>query len=334
MSVLPRARVEVIYNGTDITKDIAGDVIAFSYTDNESGKADDLSITLKDDDGLWAGAWFPARGDTIEATIITETDEGEKRLPCGSFSIDELTGSGGDGETFEIAAVSVPVDASIRREIKSKAWEDVTLSSIAGDIASAGGLELLFVPLSDPLYDRRDQRDETDLQFLLRLCDDEALSLKITDRQLVIFNSEEQEQEQPVATIYKREGDVIGWQFKGQAHDIYGQAVVEYKDPQTGLVNQYVYTDPKLTNGKSFRVVQRAASIAEAERIAKAALRKKNRYENTGSITLVGKVEYIAGVTIELLGFGKFSGKYLIEKSSHEVGGGHQVGLDLTKVRE
>lgn len=330
---LMRSGVEIIYNGVDISRDISGDLIGFSYTDNESGKADDISISLKDDDGLWADDWYPSTGDTIECTIVKIDQAGaQARLPLGAFSIDDLESADNGGQIFSINAVSVPVDASIRRQKKSRAWEDVALSEIAGDMAANASLQLVYLATANPLYDRRDQREESDLQFLLRLCEDEALSLKVTDKQLVVFSSEEREMAPPVATIYKREGDVISYSFKAQAHDIYYKALVEYSDPLTGDVNSFEYVSPELSAGKTLKIVKRATSIAEAERIAAAAIRQKNRLQTEGSITLVGEVIYVAGATIELLGFGKFSGVYLMKTVKHSVGNGHTSDIEITRV--
>src|SRR5690606_25054093 len=50
-----RTWVELQYNGAMITHDIAPDLLGFTYTDNEPGKADDISITLKNDHGKWSG---------------------------------------------------------------------------------------------------------------------------------------------------------------------------------------------------------------------------------------------------------------------------------------
>lgn len=334
MSLTDRTSIEVIYSGTDITKDISNDLVSFTYTDNESGKADDISISLKDDDDLWAGPWLPTEGDTIECTIITKNDrQGTLRLACGRFTIDELNSSG-PPSLFEIAAVSVPIDTGIRKQIRSKSWEEVKLSGIVSSIASEAGLEMLFLASPDPLYDRRDQTDETDLQFINRMCEDEAFALKVTDRQIVVYDTLTQEKEPPIAIINKRGGEVINYRFTGQAYDVFKEVIVEYSDPTTGQLNQYTYTDPNISSTQSFKVVQRAANIAEAERIAKAALRKKNRYKTSGSMTVRGKIDYVTGLTIEINGFGKYDGIYLIEKTTHKVGSGYEVTLDFTQKQE
>ena len=43
----------VKYDGKDISNDLEPYLKSISYTDNMSGEADDLQITLMDKDGLW-----------------------------------------------------------------------------------------------------------------------------------------------------------------------------------------------------------------------------------------------------------------------------------------
>lgn len=332
MSYVRRSFVEITYENKDITRDISVDLLDFSYNDNESGKADDISIALKDEDFLWQGDWHPSFGDVIDATIVLQDENGEQtRLRCGKFSIDEME-SAGPPSIFNINAVSVPLKKNIRGQKKSKAWENVKLSSIADDVANNGELTLVYLPKENPLYDRRDQRDETDLQFLQRLCKDEAFALKITDEQLVIFDPKAQEEAEPILELFRIGGDVKTWNFKDQENDVYSKCVVKYKDPKTGKVNQYTYTSPSINDGKTFTVTKRAASIAEAERIAKAKLTEKNRDKTTATLNVIGNTNLVTGLTVKLSGFGVYSGKYLITKSSHKVGGGYETSIELKKV--
>ena len=103
-----RARVQISYNGKDITKDLAPYLKSFEYSDNAEDKSDEVQITLEDRDLLWCGDWFPEKGDTVEATIIVTDDSVETRLPCGSFEVDEVE-SDGPPNTVKIKAVSVPL---------------------------------------------------------------------------------------------------------------------------------------------------------------------------------------------------------------------------------
>lgn len=324
-----RTAIRLIYDGTDISVDVSGDLVSFDYTDNESNTADDISVKLKNDTGLWSGAWFPGKGDTLKAYVLHEQAE----LYCGTFKIDELAYSG-PPKTFDIKAVSVPLNGDIRRTAKSKTWEDIKLSVICQEIAAAGDLELYYDVENDPTYDRLSQREESDLKFLERICADEGYSLKITDQRLVVFDQKKYESEKPVAIIELSKSAIKSFSFKSQAFDLYKTCTVSYFDPEKEEELQETFTAPDVNEGMDKRVVKRAGSLAEAKRIARATLRKLNRHEITGELTLVGDTVYLAGLIVTIKGFGKYDGNYLIEKARHSVNNGYTVSLSIRRVLE
>lgn len=331
MALVNRTHVQVLYEGTDISRDVSKDLLSLTYTDNEGGKSDDLSLKLKNDHGRWNRAWYPEEGATIEATIIKETDEGTERLSVGRLTIDEIEVMGAPS-TIDIRGVSVPINNTIRRTAKSRAWENVRLSEIAADVAGTGELSLEFLAPTDPLYDRRDQHDETDLQFLQRLATDEGYRLKVTNQQLVLYDITEQQGSSTIDTYNLYQGRVLSYSLKSQAHTVYKTATVEYKDPDTGEVNTYTYTDPNVQAGGEFKIVKRAESIAEAERMARAELQNANRLKVSGTLTVLGSVKLVSGVTIDLAGFGRYNGKYYVNTAEHSVSSGHTVRLEINLV--
>lgn len=326
-----RTRVLVTYEGEDITRDIAHDLLSFSYTDNEGGKADDISITLKNDHGRWSGPWLPLRGDKITATIVQSGRGAGFDLPCGTFTIDEIEFSG-PPSIVAIKGASVPSNSDIMRRQRSRAWENVRLSEIVQDVALAGGMSVLYMIDNDPIYDRRDQRDESDMAFLNRLCEDEGFCLKSTDNQIVVFDPRVQEESDPVATIRIGGGRVKSYRFSAQTYDVYARCIVEYTDPQSGKLIQYTYEQPGVEKGKTMKLVRRAENIAEAERRAAAALYRSNRGEVTGTLELIGDTRLSAGQTIIIEGAGQFSGRYYIEKSSHSIASGYITTIDVNNV--
>ena len=58
------------YNNKDISADISKYLKSISYTDNLSGEADDLQITLEDKAGLWQSTWIPEKGALLDAAKI------------------------------------------------------------------------------------------------------------------------------------------------------------------------------------------------------------------------------------------------------------------------
>lgn len=53
-----RTRVEITFDGTDITESILPYFTSLTYTDNQEDAADDLQITLQDSDEIWLKEWL------------------------------------------------------------------------------------------------------------------------------------------------------------------------------------------------------------------------------------------------------------------------------------
>ena len=75
-------------------------------------------------------------------------------------------------------------------------------------------------------------------------------------------------------------------------------------------------------------------SIDEAKRVSSQRLREKNMKEYQANLSVLGNVNLVSGVTIELKGWHKFDGKYMIQKATHKVIGGYTTDLELTKCLE
>lgn len=328
-----RARIKILYDNKDISKDLAQYLKSFSYNDVISGQADDLSITLEDRTGLWKNDWLPEKGATLVVSIITQAwwkdTFSEEELPLGIFEIDEIE-VGGPPEEVKIKAVSVPNNTSLRGVDRTRAWEKTKLSVIANDIAKEAGLSLFYDTYTDPLLDRSEQTEQSDLSFLMKLCNDAGLALKITDNKIVIFDEEKYEKNDIVMTITKGSDLIESYNFKSSTREIYSACHVKYQNSDTKNNIEYTFA-LKNKQGKTLMINQEVKTIAEAETLAKKKLREKNKEELTASFSLVGTFLLVAGVTINIVGFGKFDGKYIVSKASHEVGGGYSVNIDLRR---
>ena len=70
-----------------------------------------------------------------------------------------------------------------------------------------------------------------------------------------------------------------------------------------------------------------------AKKVAKKTLKENIRQEHQVSLTVDGSTKYLAGGIIELdETFGKFAGKYVIEKVIHNISGDYSCDLELLKV--
>ena len=216
-----RAKLHLQYNGNDISEDITADLDTATWTDKSGSEANDLSVNLHNTHGKWLNEWFPAKGAKLAASIEVQNWGGEGNnavLPCGTFDIDDISVSGGDtGSKIAIKGISAPITSKVRGNKKTKAWENMKLSLIASEMAMNAGLSMYFDLENDPLYEREDQVDETDLEFLEGLCTDAGATLKISHDKIVIFSRVAREAGDAILVITPRM--VRNWRFSSKSNN-------------------------------------------------------------------------------------------------------------------
>lgn len=324
-----KAAVDIIWNGAAVSGKLLGQGAEITYTDPASGEADSLDISLQDRDRRWIGPWFPAKGDTLEASIrVTDWDrEGDNRLlPCGSFILDDFSFSGWP-VTGTVSSVSVPADSSFRETERSKTWEDVTLQELAQEIAGRAGVTLAWdVEGGGPKLKSVEQTKRTDCEFLTGVCGDYGLVVKVYAKKLVVYDREAYKKKEPVALLTP--ADLLSWSWKTSLAGTY-----------TG--GGYAYTDPmseeeiSVETGKGPRLLKlsgKADSAADAERKLKAAIASANHGHTTLSASLRGRPDLAASLCVGVAGLGRLDGKYFIDKAVHHVGGGYTTDLELSLV--
>jgi len=335
-----KATVQLLYGGKDISADVAPYLRGFTYTDHAHGKSDTLRVELEDTEGRWVDAWFPETGQTLQAVIECEDWDAKgdsQRLNCGTFQVDRVE-FGGPPDVLSIDAVSTAVSSSMRREKKTRAWENVGLSEIAETIAKEQGLELLFDASSSTVYGRVDQREESDLAFLQRLAEEQGLNLKITDEQLALYDDEAYDAKPSSYTIKRGDGSLTGYRFQAQAHDTYDSAKASYwspKDKELYQVEHKPGSAPK-GSGQTLALNERYESLPAAENAAKKRLRKANKAGVSGSVDLRGHPGMQAGLNVSFSGFGAFDGKYGVESAAHKIGrsGGYATSLEFKQAMD
>lgn len=379
--------VSVIYTvadkskSADISSDVSNDLLSLTYEDKDGGEADTLSISLKDPDGKWARSWTPSRGDMVEVTLATQ-DRGT--VSTGKMIIDRLQTSGRP-RVFTIDAVSIPMQNSIRRTLKTRAFTKMHLKDIAEQICSDNEIALFWDSAitddENQLYDKVDQERISDLEFLQRLCKDLGLSLKLSSEKLIIYGQETYEAKAPVAVLVENASWLTSWSFEAQQSERYKACTVRWRDmaqkskkaTSTGSggssnrflkqsssggnrfldksslsggskqkasvgrkaeYHEYTYEDPNVEDsGQIFSLKKRAGSQAEAEKLAKAQLRKLNLRQLTGSLEMVGNPLMAAGNVVALSGFGSFDGNFIITSATHSMGSeGYRTSVQVRRV--
>lgn len=235
------ARGSLVINGVDILAGLAQqNIVGFTYTDSTSDKADDLKIEVADPLRIWMQQYLPKKGIECDAYIIVHNwaFPGDNRpFHCGHFWIDKLALKGPPNKV-SITASSIPVTAGIKNQKKHKSWESSDLKGIAGEIAAKNQLTLAYDTKTNPKVKRTDQVDKSDLEYLRDRVKEASLSLKIHNKQLVIYSEEEYEAREAVFTIVYGQSHIVEYDFESKADDTYAKAKNSYLNPETGKLNE------------------------------------------------------------------------------------------------
>lgn len=333
-----RAELILNYNGYDLSIDIADSLLDFTYNDAAPGSLDDIQISLQDRGRNWQSPdWIPMQGDKVKAEIRTYNwlKDGEiKKLVLGDFEVDTLEYSG-PPDVVSIKAISLPISSTGRQEKRTKAWEKVSLRTIAADVAKRSGLKLVYLAPDNPSYDRLDQTEVSDLQFLNDTAAGEGIAVKIASKQLVLFDEFEFEKKAPALTLTRGKDNLTSYKFSwSTSYTSYIACEVSYTQPKQKKTLKAVYRSPKAPKiGPVLKVKEQVNSEAEALRKAKKMLREKNKETGKASFSLMGDTRLAAGTTIIVEGFGWFDGKYLIEQASHKIGSsGYTTDIETRQV--
>lgn len=329
-----RTEVEIWIAGKNVTADIKKYLKSVTFTDVMEGESDTAQINLHDSDRLFIGDWFPQRGDSCKITLIKIEGDLREVFELKDFEIDEITNTANNsGNTASIKLNSIANKSELRSIDKSRSWENVKLSKIASDIAADGDLTLFYDTEIDPEIKRAEQKEKSNLSFLYGLCKKHYLALKIAEgNQLVIFDAEKYEQQEPVAKLSYGDGKVLTFSGTATISKIYKSCHVKYQHGKDAVKYDYTYTDDTKESGMTLEVNEKVESQAEAERLARCKLKDKNRDEIKININVMGDFIYNAGSVIELDNFGFYNGKFMLKKVQHTVdNGGYVCKLECYK---
>lgn len=324
-----KVELKVMYNSVDASRDIGSYLMGFTYTDAENAE-DTISLQLQDRDKNWSNGWIPQKGDRI-CPEITQTDwnqEGDTRsFVCGDFLVDDYTLSGPETQ-ISINAVSSPADSGFKETQRTQTWEKVTLQKIAQEISGRYGLALNY-DADEYLLDRIEQSGKTDSSFLKGLCNKYGLGLKVYSGKMILWDYERYAEKPAKAKITP---DIVTgqWNYRSTMQGTYTGAKVSYLDAKTQEDIEILVG----TEGRVYRINERANSVADAERMGRAAIYSANRTEFQFSASIIPSIPIVTTDNVEISGFGAIDGKYCVMQAVHTLGNGYSVQLTMGKVIE
>ncbi len=282
------------------------------------------------------------KGLSIQAVFVRKNWDGDgkdKVLDCGQFELDSVEADG-PPSTILIKGIALPFDSQIRQTKKNKAWEAYNLSRIAYEMAAQNGMTCMYESVNDPYYVRVEQITTSDIAFLSQLCQSAGISLKVSNNIIILFDQATYENKPEVFTIKRGSGTYTKYKLRtGQTDKKYVSCRVSYINPSTGQTIQGIaYSedyDPKDKNNQTLEITAKVNSLSEANSMAYKYLRLKNKYEYIATFTLPGNPELIAGMTVNLTGWGMWDGKYIINQAKHSISSsGYSTQIRLRHILE
>ena len=278
------------------------------------------------------------KGTEIHAMVIQKnpySNGKDKVLDCGVFEIDSVSYTG-PPQKLSIKATSIPYKTELRQTKHSRTWENTTLKNMGAKIAKRSGMKFMYLSDSNPTYKRKEQVNMTDIAFLKKMCKKAGISLKVTSKTIVLFDAADYEKKKEVKKIKAGKGNILSYSFSTKTADTaYSSCHVIYTDPNTKKTIEATYTPENAnSDGQKLEIKQKVSSVAEAQELARKSLRAKNKGETTAEFTLVGDVDYVAGITVRVYGYGEFNGKYIVEQATHNITGGYKTQIKLRSCLE
>lgn len=287
--------MKVIYEGTEVKLEISNCKI----TDNMGGKADSLTISFADIKNE-CRQWEFKKNHVIEVI--------EDKFSTGKMYVNEFECRKGK---YTVRAVSMKKKA---KTIKNRIWEKVNFLDIANDIAKEEDLQLETYGVNDFQYERVEQIEKNNMDFLNYRCILEGYNLKISNRKILIVSEKFLTEQSPVQIL--NNSNFIGdYNFKSISNHIYGGCEVSsfFKN---NLKGSYMKNnDEEILRVKNIS----CGSLGESNRFAKNILQNTNKYETTGSFYIENNFDIAAGTSINIEELGTFNGKYIIESIIYDL---------------
>lgn len=320
--LIPKPTVTIKYNGKDTGKDLTNSLVSLDYTDNISDKADEISIVLEDLSGYWKNN-LPDTGATITVSIGYDND----LTPLNSFEIDRIRITG-NPSTVILSGNASPIQQTLRTR-NSQSWDNKSLQTIIKAIAAKHSLKT-DLRFTDITLDYTAQDNETDLNFLMRLCDEADLNLKLYDKTLVCVSMKTLMQQKPVMTL--KETELSAWDADLSLIEAVASVERRTHNPQkkqtekvlvvygaqdaSGKAIQTATTKAAQTTKNIKREIARQTHTGASQ----AELDKTNRERKRISFSCFGHTKFKAGKVIAFSDLGKNISACLVETARHSIG--------------
>ena len=175
-----------------------------------------------------------------------------------------------------------------------------------------------------------EQSSEADSSFLKRLCEDYGMAIKIYCGKIILYDKGQFEARKAIATL--KESDLLDWSYNSTLIGTYTGAQIKYTSGKNSKELKCVVGAGK----RILNITEKVESLQEARLKACAKVNAENEKAVTMRVTIQANNKIAAGSTIKIKGFYQLSGKYFVDKVTHniEAEGAYTMDLELHKCQE
>lgn len=321
---------KLLANKQDLTEKVRQRLFSLQYTDGAGIESDMLEIVLVDDDPL-KPIEVPPAGAELQLDLGYQLAHRD----MGLFIVDEIEVAGYPC-ALVIRGRAAPFTESkmgknAMQTQKNRSWEKgYSLQKMLETIAKEHGLEPKISPsMAGIQLPHIDQKEESDLNFLLRICRKYDAVLKPGGGKLIITKRGEalsaSGEKLPTVTINRE--DVVSFRMSQKKRDSAGTVISYYKPSKKAARHEV-----KVGNGEPVkRIGTLYPSKDMAVEAAKAEWNSRQRDETELNITLMGWPDLMAEMIAEVKGVhAAADGSWLVKTCAHRVGdGGYTVDLTM-----
>lgn len=305
----------VVYNGRDITQELGSLPEHLMYEEQIGKKANTIEFKFAD-----TFQYMQNNPPTVGGTLTVSLGyKGGPMTPCGTFEVDAYQLEVGDiGDKFMIKGIQAGISNAVRTH-NAVAYENQNLVQVANTVAARHGMTAVTDAISpNVVYKRLTQHLESDIDFLHRVSSQHGYDFQIRDNQLIFYSRFALNTQTPSGSLTRDMIHRARFETQSLGKKTYKAATVTYyesslKEPVSGTV-----TDPTVTSADTLKATERVETAQHAQLKAQGYLQAANKHKHRGNIYMPGTLQWRAGQTINVSGFGFFDKTtYIVEKARH-----------------
>lgn len=253
-------------SGADLADKINPRLVRLSLSEKRESEADEIDLTLQNADGLLA---IPEPGAVLTLAMGWEVGDSSPLglVPKGRFTVDEV-GQEGPPDVVTIKGRSADLTGLLRQR-RTKAWKNITLGSILGQIAARHGrIARVEKGLADQQVKAIEQEGKSDMAFVRDLGRryDAVATWKDGKLLFLPIGASATADGAPLDAVALQKHDGWRWTFTQADRENYDGAEAQWQDQDAGKRKTVK------VGGDNRRKLKRVyASEAEAQQAAKAA---------------------------------------------------------------